>query len=130
MKYFEDSNSTPNAEIGCKMPFPNACGLVSVQKWWLVPEFKAGGGFEPETYMKYFEDSNSTPNAEIGCKMPFLDGHQLPGAHSACIQMHKVGFGIITHAAGLKCNAQIPQAAGAVSGKPDVDGPALAVHAA
>jgi hypothetical protein len=43
-----------------------------------VPEFKAAGGFEPETYMKYFEDSNPTPNAEIGCKMPFLDGHGGP----------------------------------------------------
>jgi hypothetical protein len=42
-----------------------------------VPEFKAGGRFEPEEYMKYFEDSNPSPNAEIGCKMPFLDGHYL-----------------------------------------------------
>ena len=40
-----------------------------------MPEFKADGGFEPETYMQYFEDSNPTSNAEIGCKMPFLDGH-------------------------------------------------------
>jgi len=40
-----------------------------------VPEFKADGGFEPETYMEYFEDSKPPPNAEIGCKMPFLDGH-------------------------------------------------------
>jgi hypothetical protein len=40
-----------------------------------VPEFKAGGGFEPETYTEYFEDSNPPPNAEIGCKMPFPDGH-------------------------------------------------------
>ena len=42
-----------------------------------MPEFKAGGEFEPEEYMEYFEDSDSTPNAEIGCKMPFMDGHQL-----------------------------------------------------
>jgi hypothetical protein len=42
-----------------------------------VPEFKAGGGFEPETYMQYFEDSNPPTNTEIGCKMPFLDGHYL-----------------------------------------------------
>ena len=41
-----------------------------------MPEFKADGGFEPETYMQYFEDSNPTPNAAIGCKMPFLDGHE------------------------------------------------------
>jgi hypothetical protein len=41
-----------------------------------VPEFKAGGGFEPETYMEYFEDSNPPANAEIGCKMLFLDGHK------------------------------------------------------
>jgi hypothetical protein len=23
MEYFEDSNPSPNAEIGCKMPFPD-----------------------------------------------------------------------------------------------------------
>jgi len=44
-----------------------------------VPEFKADGGFEPETYMEtymeYFEDSDPPSNAEIGCRMPFLDGH-------------------------------------------------------
>ena len=40
-----------------------------------MPEFKAGGGFEPETYMEYFEDSDPLSNTEIGCKMPFLDGH-------------------------------------------------------
>jgi hypothetical protein len=39
-----------------------------------VPEFKAGVGFEPETYIEYFEDSDSPSNAEIGCKMPFLEG--------------------------------------------------------
>jgi hypothetical protein len=49
---------------------------VSIQKWWIVADFKAAGGFEPETYMKYFENSNPPPNAEIGCKMPFLDGHE------------------------------------------------------
>jgi hypothetical protein len=49
--------------------------FVPIQKRWLAPEFKADGGFEPETYMQYFEDSNPTPNAEIGCKMSFLDGH-------------------------------------------------------
>jgi hypothetical protein len=38
-----------------------------------VREFKAGGGFEPQTYMAYFEDSDSPTNAEIGCKMPFQD---------------------------------------------------------
>jgi hypothetical protein len=48
---------------------------VPNQKWWHVPEFKAGGGFEPETYMQYFKDSDPPANAEIGCKMPFLDGH-------------------------------------------------------
>jgi hypothetical protein len=48
---------------------------VPLQKWQVVPEFKAGGGFEPETYLEYFEDSNPTTNAEIGCKMPFLEGH-------------------------------------------------------
>jgi hypothetical protein len=46
---------------------------MPVQKWHLAPEFKADGGFEPETYMEYFEDSNLPPNVEIGCKMPFLD---------------------------------------------------------
>jgi hypothetical protein len=40
-----------------------------------MPEFKAGGGFEPETYMEYFEDCNPPPNAEIGCRIPFLDRH-------------------------------------------------------
>jgi hypothetical protein len=44
-----------------------------------VPEFKAGGGFEPETYMKYFEDSDLPTNAEIGRQMPFLDGHYWMG---------------------------------------------------
>ena len=48
---------------------------MPIQKWQLAPEFKADGGFEPETYMEYFEDSNLPANAEIGCKMPFLDGH-------------------------------------------------------
>jgi hypothetical protein len=48
---------------------------VPIQKWQVVPEFKAGGRFEPEEYMEYFEDSNPAPNTEIGCKMPFLDGH-------------------------------------------------------
>jgi hypothetical protein len=49
--------------------------IVPIRKWQVVPEFKAGGGFEPETYREYFENSNSASNAEIGCKMPFPDGH-------------------------------------------------------
>ena len=48
---------------------------MPIQKWQLAPEFKAGDGFEPETYMKYFEDSDPPLNAEIGCKMPFPDSH-------------------------------------------------------
>ena len=49
---------------------------MPIQKWQLAPEFKADGGFEPETYMEYFEDSDPPTNTEIGCKMPFLDGHK------------------------------------------------------
>jgi len=37
-----------------------------IQKRYISPEFKAGGGFEPEEYWEYFEDSNSPPNTEIG----------------------------------------------------------------
>jgi hypothetical protein len=53
---------------------------VPIQKWYIVLEFKAGGGFEPETYMQYFENSNPPTNTEIECKMPFLDGHQPGGS--------------------------------------------------
>jgi hypothetical protein len=48
---------------------------ISIRKWWVAPEFKADGGFEPEEYTEYFEDSNPPPNAEIGCKTPFPDGN-------------------------------------------------------
>ena len=63
----------PAANAIAKLPFLAVCELLPIQKWQLVPGFKAGGGFEPEEYMKYFEDSDSTPNAEIGCKMPLPD---------------------------------------------------------
>jgi hypothetical protein len=39
---------------------------VSIRKWWIAPEFKADGEFEPEEYIKYFEDANFPPNVEIG----------------------------------------------------------------
>jgi hypothetical protein len=39
---------------------------VSIQNWWISPEFKAGNGFNPEGYGQYFEDLNALPNAEIG----------------------------------------------------------------
>lgn len=49
--------------------------LVSVQKWWIAPEFKAGKRFKPDEYWPYFEDLNFLTNAEIGCEAPFLDRH-------------------------------------------------------
>jgi hypothetical protein len=39
---------------------------VSVQKWCISPEFKAGSEFKPETYILYFEALDLLPNAEIG----------------------------------------------------------------
>jgi hypothetical protein len=44
----------------------NETDLVSVQKWCISLEFKAGSEFKPEEYWSYFEDLNSLPNAEIG----------------------------------------------------------------
>jgi len=50
---------------------------LSIRKLWIVAEFKAVDGFEPEEYMEYFEDSKPSENTEIGCKMPFPDGQNL-----------------------------------------------------
>jgi hypothetical protein len=36
---------------------------VFIRKWWILPEFKAGGKFKPE---KYIDDLSLPPNAEIG----------------------------------------------------------------
>jgi hypothetical protein len=50
--------------------------FVSNQKWYISPEFKAGGRFEPEEYMEYFEDSNLAANEEIRRTMPFPVGYR------------------------------------------------------
>jgi hypothetical protein len=70
-----------------------------------VPEFKADGGFEPETYMEYFEDSDPPANTEIGCKMPFLDGHGLHIDPCPTLQLQHLtrfigGVGFVTQFAG------------------------------
>jgi hypothetical protein len=51
---------------GCPAAVTLVSSSVSVRKWWLSPEFEAGGEFEPEEYTEYFEDSNSPLNMEIG----------------------------------------------------------------
>jgi len=39
---------------------------ASFQNVQVLPEIKAGAGFEPEAYREYVEDSNPATSAEIG----------------------------------------------------------------
>jgi hypothetical protein len=58
MEYFEDSNPSPNAEIGCKMPFPDGhylleglhSGQASIQPVGLYRAINALKGYNVRLY--------------------------------------------------------------------------------
>ena len=60
-------------------------------------------------------------------KCPHLN-MALPGSTISGIQMNKVGFGIVPHAAGTKINRHVPEMAGGKIPDSDVNGPAFHVQ--